>query len=200
MVSCHTSIAQEKGLGRKRQNKRPKMGAFDRYMGTKWWLKDRFLGSRVSESAPIIVGGCGRSGTTLMWTILDTHPNICCGPESSIMRGGALKSGKLAMRFDFDPARIRAMARQADSQTDFIDRFFDEFRARHGMSRWAEKSPRNVHRLAFVRRPGRHLLAAHPPAAQGRRRRARETEHPKPDRVLHRTLGARRIRGHRPPR
>jgi hypothetical protein len=151
MVSCHTSIAQEKGLGRKRQNKRPKMGAFDRYMGTKWWLKDRFLGSRVSESAPIIVGGCGRSGTTLMWTILDTHPNICCGPESSIMRGGALKSGKLAMRFDFDPARIRAMARQADSQTDFIDRFFDEFRARHGKSRWAEKSPRNVHRLAFVR-------------------------------------------------
>jgi len=120
-------------------------------MGTKWWLKDRLLTSHVSDSAPVIVGGCGRSGTTLMRTILDTHPNICCGPESSIMRPGALKAGKLAMRFDFPTPHIQNMARQSDSQTEFIDRFFEEYKTRQGKRRWAEKSPRNVRRLDFIR-------------------------------------------------
>ena len=33
----------------------------------------------------ILVGGSGRSGTTLMRTILDAHPDVNCGPESRII-------------------------------------------------------------------------------------------------------------------
>ncbi|MFT5525471.1 MAG: hypothetical protein ACI9HK_003439, partial [Pirellulaceae bacterium] len=36
-------------------------------------LLPRYRGDYVSESAPIIIGGCGRSGTTLLRVILDTH-------------------------------------------------------------------------------------------------------------------------------
>ncbi|RMZ96675.1 hypothetical protein BpHYR1_042664 [Brachionus plicatilis] len=38
------------------------------------------------QSSPIIViGGFGRSGTTLVRTMLDTHPSIQCGPETKII-------------------------------------------------------------------------------------------------------------------
>lgn len=33
---------------------------------------------------PIIIGGCGGSGTTLLRKMLDAHPNIACGPEMSV--------------------------------------------------------------------------------------------------------------------
>jgi hypothetical protein len=33
---------------------------------------------------PIIIGGCGSSGTTLLRKMLNAHPNIACGPEMSV--------------------------------------------------------------------------------------------------------------------
>ena len=33
---------------------------------------------------PILIGGCGSSGTTLLKTILDSHTNIACGQEISV--------------------------------------------------------------------------------------------------------------------
>ena len=35
---------------------------------------------------PIFIIGCPRSGTTLLRVILDSHPNICCGPETHIVK------------------------------------------------------------------------------------------------------------------
>ena len=130
----------------------PRPDLIDRVMGWKWRLKNYFVAGHVSDGAPVMVGGCPRSGTTLMRTILDTHPNICCGPESSLMRLGALSSGKLAVRFDFPRDYVRTMARESHSQAEFIDRFFLEYRSRFGKPRWAEKSPRNVLRLPYIRK------------------------------------------------
>jgi len=33
---------------------------------------------------PILIGGCGSSGTTLLRRMLNQHPNIVCGPELSV--------------------------------------------------------------------------------------------------------------------
>ena len=43
-----------------------------------------YHGDYVSQESPIIIGGCARSGTTLLRVILDTHPNIYMGPESRL--------------------------------------------------------------------------------------------------------------------
>ena len=37
------------------------------------------------KKPPIFIVGCPRSGTTLIRVILDSHPNICCGPETHII-------------------------------------------------------------------------------------------------------------------
>ena len=37
------------------------------------------------SNKPIFIIGCPRSGTTLLRVILDSHPNICCGPETHII-------------------------------------------------------------------------------------------------------------------
>ena len=36
------------------------------------------------NTAPIFIGGAGRSGTTLLRVILDSHPHIACGPELKV--------------------------------------------------------------------------------------------------------------------
>jgi Sulfotransferase family len=40
----------------------------------------------VSDSRPIVVGGCYRSGTSLVRRLLDSHPRIHCGPEVKLFR------------------------------------------------------------------------------------------------------------------
>ena len=52
-----------------------------------------------STEPHIVIGGTPRSGTTLLRRILDRHPAICCGPESSILLPGALRLGPVAAGF-----------------------------------------------------------------------------------------------------
>jgi hypothetical protein len=110
-------------------------------------------GHYLSTAAPIIVGGCGRSGTTLMRVILDSHPRICCGPESNLLLPARVDDDRvvvLAERFDLEPEAIRAMLRASSSQAEFVDRFFARYCEQNGKQRWAEKTPRNVYALDFV--------------------------------------------------
>jgi hypothetical protein len=119
----------------------------DRWVSLGWRMRGS---SYVSTAAPVVVGGCGRSGTTLMRVILDTHPGICCGPESGILRPGVLKARKLANRFDLDAGEVRRLARGCRSHPEFVDRFFAAYAARTGKPRWADKSPQNVQRLGYL--------------------------------------------------
>jgi len=48
-------------------------------------------GAVVTESTgnndPFFVGGAGRSGTSLMRVMSDSHPRICCGPDLKLLSG-----------------------------------------------------------------------------------------------------------------
>ncbi len=107
----------------------------------------------VSDAEPIIVGGCGRSGTTLMRVILDTHEAVCCGPETSLLccwRPRWFFLRKLARSFDLPAWEIRDLIKPTRSHAEFVDRFFDRIRRENGAERWAEKTPRNVHAVPYV--------------------------------------------------
>lgn len=107
---------------------------------------------------PIIIGGCGRSGTTLMRVMLDSHPDVCCGPESDLFDPKFRQLNevsdelwsKLAWKFDIDINEIRRILKRSFTHGEFVKLFFLEYVARTGKRRWAEKTPRNVHMLDYV--------------------------------------------------
>jgi hypothetical protein len=111
---------------------------------------DSFSTAHVSALAPIVLGGCGRSGTTLLRMILDSHPAICCGPESNVFRRSALDPAELALKFDLEPGRVRAIHHSAGSRPQFIEAFAALCMERAGKRRWAEKTPRNIRRLDAI--------------------------------------------------
>jgi len=111
---------------------------------------DSFATGGRSALSPIVLGGCGRSGTTLLRMMLDSHRRICCGPESSVFRRRALNPESLAERFGFPPAEVQAIYDRARSRPQFIDEFAALCLHKTGKARWAEKTPRNISRIAEI--------------------------------------------------
>ena len=125
----------------------------------------------VSEAAPIIVGGVPRSGTTLLSVVLNSHPDLVCGPESDLFRdwrqldrlekplprfawhvwrGWTDPHGRIARDFGVTVWWMRRLWRQSHSPASFIDRFFADYADRQGVSRWAEKTPGNLRAMPFI--------------------------------------------------
>ena len=165
---------------------------------------DSFATAIPSNFDPIVLGGCGRSGTTLLRMMLDSHRRICCGPESSLFRRRAVDTRWLADRFGFGHDEVRAIYDAAASRPAFIEGFAGLCMHKAVKARWAEKTPRNIGRIAgdvplFSRGPlraraagwpRRRLLAADASAPQGREREARANRSQEADRRLRAALGA----------
>lgn len=103
-----------------------------------------------SAARHIVVGGCGRSGTTLLRIILDSHPDVCCGPESDLFRPHPVRLTRLADKFGFAHDRLKAMADSISCRVDFIDRFAEACCRRAGKRIWAEKTPDNILGLEWI--------------------------------------------------
>lgn len=97
---------------------------------------------------PIFIGGAGRSGTTLLRVILDSHPNIACGLELK------LTEWVVHARFNFasfvkalNPPLREYHLTPEDINTIFAQMllsFMENYRKAVGKRRVAEKSPNNV--------------------------------------------------------
>lgn len=114
---------------------------------------------------PIVVGGCHRSGTSLVRRLLDAHPRIHCGPELGFFRDfyGDYRADPLAhLRF---ASTVRSILPEEDALSVLGRALVDAHERaaeRAGKARWADKSPENVlHLDAWERVLGDGFLVVH---------------------------------------
>ncbi len=109
-----------------------------------WWKSAftnpviNYLGKRkeykVFSKAPIFIGGCGRSGTTLLLAMLSAHPNIYAFPhEVDAFTSWISKDGKLV------PKRM-----------DRLYRYILTHKIPISCHRWLEKRPSNIHHVKSI--------------------------------------------------
>jgi hypothetical protein len=105
------------------------------------------LATPLAPDAPIFVIGCGRSGTTLLRMILDSHPRISCGEETKFLidlESIVTRYWSLLSTYGLDRAywieHIRRL--YLDFQSVYLER--------RGKARWADKTPTYTPHLAFI--------------------------------------------------
>jgi len=101
-----------------------------------------------SDHPAIFIGGCGRSGTTLLRELLDRHPRLACGPETSIF-GLPFQVDNQANAWSLQAEDLQQLADSSENIVAYADAFFQKYLLQPtGKPRWADKTPNNVRVLA----------------------------------------------------
>ncbi len=102
-----------------------------------------------SDARGIIIGGCGRSGTTVFKEMLNRHPRIACGPETS-MFGLPFDPRRIAIYWNIPLEQLTALMDESEHLPRFAERFYGDFVRREGKARWADKTPNNVRAVGRI--------------------------------------------------
>ncbi|MGM0441609.1 MAG: sulfotransferase family protein [Elusimicrobiota bacterium] len=90
------------------------------------------------SDTPVLIGGCGRSGTTLLLSIMGAHPKIYAIPE------------ELGVFIEWHNSVSVSLKKNTEKEVPRIDRFYRYMlyhKIPRGVTRWCEKSPRNVRHI-----------------------------------------------------
>ena len=78
----------------------------------------------------IVIGGCARSGTTLLLSVLSSHPEICAIPQET----------QIFCPTAYDPKPTS----HAAIRPNLVDEYLPDRRSSTGCKYWCEKTPKNV--------------------------------------------------------
>lgn len=104
----------------------------------------------VSAERIIVIGGCARSGTTLLRVMLDTHSQVVVGPPTNVLIPTELDLADIAFRLALEESIVARLAELAADRVLFVERLAKEVRRIYGKDRWGEKTARNIHRFRWV--------------------------------------------------
>jgi len=116
-----------------------------------WTADGEYYAPWHSDNAPIVIGGCPRSGSTLLRFLLGGHTAAIDGPETHLFLPLPIDAPRLAARFQLPLVQIEAIRNRIQCRGAFIDSFHDLLLARSGARRWVEKTSRNVHAFEWIR-------------------------------------------------
>ena len=97
---------------------------------------------------PIFVVGCHRSGTTLFRLILDSHPDISCGPETRFLAD----LEKITNADNWPRMELYGFSKEYwhGRVAALFNDFQSRYAARRGKTRWADKTPLYAGHLDYL--------------------------------------------------
>jgi len=113
---------------------------FHRLMCRRGW----FDNGPHSDSRAVFIGGCPRSGTTVLREILHRHPRFFCGVETAMLVP-MFDPRRVARSWRMDVRGIRDLASSCSHVSVFADRFYRSRAGKDdGSVRWVDKAPSNA--------------------------------------------------------
>lgn len=102
------------------------------------------------ETQPIFIIGSPRSGTTLVRVILDSHPNICCGPETHLIKTLQELHADIEQKWHMLQPYTATHETVNNAIGNILETFTNEYKKQKKKPRWAEKTPDNIFRADFI--------------------------------------------------
>jgi hypothetical protein len=123
-----------------------------------------------SDTEAIFIGGCGRSGTTLLRIMLGRHSQVYSAPELNVHANALQVAYKqfpylpkkvyllydkevlaeLSRKFHVTSEFIKKIRDESTCLADFVDRLMGTLSKKEGKLRWVEKTPKNATILPFL--------------------------------------------------
>jgi protein-tyrosine sulfotransferase len=129
-----------------------------RWLGQLRWYREQqrlvrngwYDPSARSNSAAVFIGGCLRSGTTLVREILNRHPRFGCSLETGML-APPFEVSRIASYYQLDESEIRRATEKTGNVVDFSDNFYRNHIIENSSQRWVDKA------AGYVRVIGRLL-------------------------------------------
>src|ERR1044072_3038520 len=116
-----------------------------------WQPDNDYTAPWLSESTPIIIGGCPRSGSTLLRLILGINSDVIDGPETHLFLPLPIDTTRLETRFQLPHGSVESIRNITSTRGAFIDEFQKLLLKQYDRRRSVEKTSRNVHVFEWIR-------------------------------------------------